>query len=60
MQPRGERFELEPLAYFLLPRSTRVGDSVDGGILLLPVSPGGSGAAAGLPADPESAEQMAE
>lgn len=27
---------------------------------LLPVSPGGSGAAAGLPAYPEGAEQMAE
>lgn len=54
----GNRFEL--LAYPLVPSLSQVGDSGSGGTLLLPVSSGGSGTAAGLPAHPEGAEQVAE
>ena len=48
-------------AYLQLPSSpSRVGESGSGGTSLLPVSSGGGGTAAGLPAYPEGAEQMAE
>ena len=52
---------LKLLAYLQLPNSpSRVGESGSGGTSLLPVSSGGGGTAAGLPAYSEGAEQMAE
>lgn len=52
---------LKLLAYFQLPSSpSRVAESGSGGTSLLPVSSGGGGTAASLPAYPEGAEQMAE
>lgn len=55
----GNRFEL--LAYFqLLSSPSWVGERGSGGTSLLPLSSGGGGTAAGLPAYPEGAEQMAE
>lgn len=52
---------LKLLAYLQLPSSPSwVGESGSGGTSLLPVSSGGGGTAAGLPAYSEGAEQMAE
>lgn len=54
----GNRVEFP--ACFVLPCPSWVGESGGGGTSLLPVSSGGCGVAAGLPAYPEGAEQMAE